>query len=302
MKKFVAVILTSLVVLAIADRAVGALLEHLFRTTSSGAIGRQNELLQDDVPQVAVFGSSRALHHYVPSVIAKTTGMTCRNYGLGGQGIFYHYVLMRTLTARKMPRAIVYELTYDYDVATSDPARELAALRLLPPSAVRDSMLRALDCWEAVRSLSRSYAYNTQPLLIMADRVQHKPTSDDRGYVAKHGQMEEGRAYSGRDFDTEHTDSMKLNCLQRMLAEYGGQTRLLVVVSPLYRTNRPDVFAPIAELCSKWSVPFIDMSGDKRFSNSPELFEDPVHLNDTGARKFSAIIAEHVAGSCAATR
>ena len=208
MKKFVAVILTSLVVLAIADRAVGALLEHLFRTTSSGAIGRQNELLQDDVPQVAVFGSSRALHHYVPSVIAETTGMTCRNYGLGGQGIFYHYVLMRTLTERKMPRVIVYELTYDYDVATSDPARELAALRLLPPSAVRDSMLRALDCWEAVRSLSRSYAYNTQPVLIMADRVQYKPTSDDRGYVAKHGQMEEGRAYSGRDFDTEHTSSL----------------------------------------------------------------------------------------------
>ena len=100
MKKFIYTLLSLLVLVVLGDWAVGSWLRHAFAHTSHDEIGRLNYISDSVTADIVVLGSSRALHHYVPSIITDSTGLSCYNCGFENEGIVFHYALLRQLQQR----------------------------------------------------------------------------------------------------------------------------------------------------------------------------------------------------------
>lgn len=290
MKTFLIRICCILVLLLAADRIVGYLLQRGYQSTTWGAIGRKNTIINKVNSDVLILGSSRALHHYVPSIISDSLHMSCFNCGQGGQGIIYHYTLLRAITQRYMPKMIIYEMTYDYDVAPSDNARFLGEVRTIGEHGCRDSVLRAVGHYEAIKMLSSIYPYNSLLLHILGDNMQRKNLLAYNGMIPMKGELAADDNYVPAYKNTTLTDSVKIGFLEKMLREYSKLTRLVVVVSPVYGANRPAKYQQVQRLCQRYGVAYINNSGDIRFTHSPALWSDHAHLNSSGAALYTQTV------------
>ena len=93
MRKFIYSILILLVAVIAGDWAMGRWLRHIYEHTHCDEIGRLNYISDSVTADIVVLGSSRALHHYVPSTITDSTGLSCYNCGFENEGIVFHYAL-----------------------------------------------------------------------------------------------------------------------------------------------------------------------------------------------------------------
>lgn len=293
MKRFAFRFFLALLAVAIGDRLIGSFLRISYEQTTSGAIGRKNDILHRVHTDILVLGSSRALHHYVPEIITEATGLSCYNCGQGGQGIIYHYALLRTITERYMPKAVVYEITFDYDLASSDNTRFLGEIRNIG-TRLSDSVLYDVNAFERVKMLSAIYPYNSQLFHIFGDRIQRKNLTQFNGYQPKYGRLKADAAYKGRQFATTDIDPVKWKYFEKFVREYSRSTKLMVVSSPLYKTQRPDIYRRAEDLCKKLGVPFINRSADLRFINNPAYYHDVSHFNDEGARAYTQSVAGEI--------
>lgn len=290
MKKYIVRFVLFLMIIVVADRMVGLFLRHSYDTTRYGAIGRKNLILDSVRSDIIILGSSRALHHYVPQIIEDSTGMSCYNCGQGGQGIIYNYTLLRAITQRYMPKEVVYEMTFGYDFSISDNSRFLGEIRNMHRSC-SDSVLYAVSPAERVKMLSAIYPYNSQLFHIFGDRLQKKNLTLQQGYEPKTGEVKADAAYRGREFNADEIDSVKWSFFEKMVREYRARTHLVVITSPLYMTNRSEIYDKAEKLCRKYGVKFINRSAAPRFIYNRRYFCDLSHLNDKGARAYTRSVA-----------
>ena len=104
--KFILVILSFLVFIFVLDKVVVRIEDKLYST-------KDNKLnyaaYNNDNTEIVILGSSRASHHYVPSILTDSLGMSCVNLGMDGKGILYNYALFNMLVQYNSPRIIIYE-------------------------------------------------------------------------------------------------------------------------------------------------------------------------------------------------
>lgn len=71
-------------------------------------IYKTDNFISDEVDaNILIFGSSRAAHHYVPSILSDSLDMSCYNCGMDGNGIIYGYGKLKTITARYYPKIVI---------------------------------------------------------------------------------------------------------------------------------------------------------------------------------------------------
>lgn len=293
MKRFVYSLIALVALVVVGDWAVGSWLRHGFEQTHYDEIGRQNYICDSVNADIIVLGSSRALHHYVPSIITDSTGLSCYNCGFENEGIVFHYALLRQLQQRYQPKLIIYELTYDYDVQylTWRPAN-LKHLHTMAALSCRDSILCSVDPWERVSLLSSIYPFNSQVFTTWASR---KPTiydspQVDNGYIPQYNliKLEPGWAYRPMKH-SEAVDSLKVGYLHKLIAE--NASRLMVVVSPRYLSQEDDIFGLVEQMCQEHGVPFICMVSDPVITHDITQWDDDCHLNHQGAVAFTRQLA-----------
>ncbi len=296
MKKFIYTLLSLLVLVVLGDWAVGSWLRYAFAHTSHDEIGRLNYISDSVTADIVVLGSSRALHHYVPSIITDSTGLTCYNCGFEDEGIVFHYALLRQLQQRYRPRLIIYELTYDYDIQyLSWRPPKLTHIRTMSDLACRDSILRSVDPWQRLTMLSHIYPYNSQAFTIMNSQepTHYDNAMADNGYVPqfKHMQLPSGWKFKPQKWN-EHVDSLKVGYLNKLITENAGH--LLVVVSPRYGSTEDEIYDAARRLCHEHGVPLVCMVSDPVISRNQSLWEDDGHLNHTGAQAFTRQLVPHI--------
>lgn len=291
-RKVLTVILIAAALLFAGDRLGGMLLKHANAHRVHGEAGRVNFIADSVRADVLVFGSSRALHHYVPRVITDSTGLTCYNCGLEGQGIITNYALLRAVTRRYQPRVIIYEVAYHYDAEAGGQGRGLNVVRSLGMLPQRDSILIDIDLWERLRLLSKIYPYNSTLGPLLADKIvadEYDCHTKVDGYMPLHGHFDPSKARHlwGTADEKPELDEVKLRYLEALMKEYGS--RLIVISSPFYAIDDRllEHHKAITELCTRYQVPCTIISGDSSFSGKPELWDDDRHLNDTGAQMFT---------------
>ena len=75
---------------------------------------------------------------------------------------------------------------------------------------------------------------------------------------------------------------------QKLIDKYKAHTvRVIFAVSPsLYRENIED-YKPAVELARQNNVPFVFEGNNALFVGKSNLFKDPFHLNDSGAKLYT---------------
>jgi hypothetical protein len=140
--------------------------------------------------------------------------------------------------------------------------------------------------------ISKLYAYNSLilPLLIGTQKADKKNIVN--GYLPLHGNKIKGKPPEFTD-DNDETDAFARENFEnfvKVLTE--KRVKLYVIQSPLYVKPFATSVSldAMKSILKKYDVPFWDYAFDTTFYKR-EYFYDNIHLNDKGAKFFSAKIA-----------
>lgn len=291
MKRFIVISVIVLLVIAAADQLVGRALRHAYSHVRYDEIGKLNYIADSARTSVIIIGSSRALHHYVPSIITDSTGLSCYNCGIEAGNIYLDYALLRTVLQRYKPHVIIYEFHYGYDAMRYDaPNPSINKVRPLWQLKCRDSLLCDIDPMERVHMLSAIYPYNSLLAdIVLASNRHNSPYNNalaDHGYVPQFHVIK--RHHESYATYTRALSGKKLGYLKKLAAECGS--RLIVATSPYYEPQ-PDMRAvhqPVVDLFARYHVQFIYLAQDSALVGKPIYWDDAGHLNDRGARVFTS--------------
>lgn len=294
MKKLLIHIAIVICLFVIFDRAIGLCLKELYRlsdATDEYKISYSNESTRDSI---LFFGSSRCLHHYVPSVFEKELGMSCFNVADWGiKNIYYHYGLLGNILSRYTPRTIVYEIHPCDWLQTSFSGKERAT-SLAPycgMSEACDEMLKQTGNYWAYR-FSAVYRYTgSLPNLIFG-----KYGSMDRslkGWKPMDGILDTiGIKAEEYPFPI---DPKRVNLLDRFIIScQQHHIQLILIESPMYICSDNDITQFPRELAAKYNLPLLDHYRDTSFVGHAEYFYDFGHLNRKGAERYSRMIAKEL--------
>lgn len=297
MKKLLLHIVVVACLFFVIDRFLGICMNYLYsksNATDEYKISYSNATTTDSV---LFFGSSRTLHHYVPSIFEKELGVSCYNAADWGiKNIYYHYGLLGNILTRYTPRTIIFEIHpcdwLDTPFSGVERATSLAPYCGMSPAC--DEMLKRAGKYWPYR-LSLVYRYSGCLPNLLAGKLG---TMDRRlkGWKPMEGELDTCGVVAEEypfPIDEERLallDSFITICLQRNI-------ELIFVVSPMYVCSKEDVFQVPRELMHRRNIPFLDHYRDTTFVGHAEYFYDFGHLNRKGAELFSMILSKEIAGN-----
>lgn len=275
------------------DWFVGKVLEAGFFSKQSIENDRVVHAFSGTEADLLVFGSSRALHHYNTELIQDSLNITAFNVAEGGQNIYYHNLLLKTVLNRYKPKKIILELFYiDFEETSSNWDKEKLAV-LLPFSKKHETVQNAfmnIDPNHRFKIFSRIYPFNSEVYRIFRNNFApyhnsyhgFMPIAEQNGLDLNEQPLE---IKSSAILDANKVAEVELfitSCLN-------SDIDLKVVVSPSYclyeKGNSYEEF--IAYLQRKFPIDVCSFQNDAFFSGHPELFKDVNHLNTKGANEFT---------------
>lgn len=285
------------VLLVLTDLLVGGVFRHFYESCRYGAIGRQVYCFTRSDEDILILGASTASHHYVPSILADSLGMRCFNAGSDGMPVFYHYGLLSNYKGKRKPRIVVYDMNHDADLFRSNIGKFTleAALGRLSPYYGRtpemDSLYGLEGATVGLKYMSRMYRYNSKLLEVIKCRCI-SPRQDD-GYEAITGSLPQNTMIEPLE-GIGSVDPQKVACLRKLIAyTRRNDIKLVFVISPHFYRVEDEIYHIGKEVAAENGILLIDMLNLPELMR-PEYFVDETHMNDAGARKFTAILSEHL--------
>jgi len=289
-----------------------SLVTHGLRQLRAGTFGVWNRIVTGRVgTDIVVSGSSRALNHYDPRVLARATGLTAFNIGLNGSQTDMQLARLRVyLRHNRRPAVLIHNLDL-FSLQTSpgevfDPAQYLP---YLDEPALRQALLRIdADAWKWRLPL---YGYAVEDMRFtwlrgLAAAAGWQPQEDHAdGFLPQRRAWSEeferwrARAPAGILVPVQAAGVRALEELMRLC-----QLRavpLLLVYSPEYAgaqrqaLNREAIFLRFAELAQRHGATLWDYS-DHPLSRDARWFVNSQHLNAAGAQAFSQALGARLAG------
>jgi hypothetical protein len=293
-----------LAILAAADRLIGAGLERMFYRQRHGDDVVTRYTIDSTKEDLLVFGSSRASHHYDTRLLEQELGMSVFNCGRDEMLITYTAAVLPLIYKRYTPSYVIIEVLptelAPWEKAISD---QRIATVLLPFAN------RHPDLWQTVAyagqdevyksAVSKIYPYNSLIGAFIQNTYTHFGHSTDRGYEPLYKTIDSATYTKPlwKSFNNavglDAALAERFASLLDTAASHG--TRVFVIVSPFYFSqdiSKNESFLALQSLCVEHGATFMDWSFDPRFVRHPKLFNDDVHLNDSGARVYTRIIAD----------
>ena len=300
MKSFFIKLTVFLVIIFVVDHLSGRVMGYIYNNTTKGDYGRSNYICKQTNQDILIFGSSRAIHHYDPTILKEKLGMTCYNCGEDGMGIICSYGRYSMIKQRYNPKLIIYDIEVAYDVLKDDNTRYLGFLRPYYEEPGIDSIFYRVSPNERYKMMSHLYRYNSRWLDIVAQyRSKSNLFAKDYTYSPLKATLnyEPERYRFPEDSDC---DSLKLYYLERFIKDCESNgTKVIFTISPVYGETYNKLLKSFHNICVKYQIPILDHFADKIFSLNRDLFKDKKHLNDRGAKLYSEMIAEEIANTIA---
>jgi hypothetical protein len=285
------------VLLIVIDVLAGKLFQQFFYKLKSGESAQTTYAVTKANEQCVIFGSSRAVHHYIPSVVEDTFALSCYNAGKDGQGILYQYAVLKSMLSRTTPRVIILDVDADEFVENEAGYGRLSAL--LPyyyyQKEVQD-VVNERSPYEPFKALSGLYRYNSLLLNTVFGSIKQENDGIEKGYKPLDKIWNKPMA-EGRTNKKEKVDSIKIEYFKNFITEAKKQgTAVYVVVSPVFETQivKPSSLQIAEDLCKQEEVPFINVRQESAFISHPEYFADIEHLNESGAGIYSKFICNRI--------
>lgn len=294
--------------------AVGtdAAVSHGLRRLQGGTFGVWNRIVEGRVgAQIVISGSSRALNHYDPRVLARATGMSAFNIGLNGSQTDMQLARLRVyLRHNHRPRLLIHNLDlFSLQVSVEevfDPAQYLPYLD--EPELYRALHRVDADAWKWRLPL---YGYAVEDLRFtwlkgLAAALGWQDGTDDHadGFLPQRrrwsGEFERWAAQQGSGaLVPVHAEGVRaMRDLMRLCRHRA--VPLLLVYSPEYAPaqrlalNREAIFTRLHALAQEHGATLWDYSGHP-LSHDQRGFVNSQHLNAEGAQAFSEDLARRLA-------
>lgn len=242
-----------------------------------------------------IIGSSKASHHYVPSILSDSLNMSVYNGGQDGCFFLYQNCLINMLVDRYRPKMIIWDIQptsfYEKNVSA-----EYQNFRYLSPYYRKNKWATDYVNSESpkmkFRMLSEMFAYNSKFFNYLFPLISHA-SSTYEGYIPLEN---EGYAYpclseAARELDEyvpmEERWTLLSQTIQRCKAEH---IRLCLFISPEYTIKSRAYLWAVNELkriANANGVNCHDYSSNLIFMNDSTLFKDASHLNAKGAKIFT---------------
>lgn len=294
MKKLLIHIVIVLGLFFLFDRVLGIGLKYLYtlsNATDEYKISYSNETTE---APILFFGSSRCLHHYVPTIFEQEIGKSCFNTADWGiKNIYYHYGLLGNILTRYTPQTIVFEI-HPCDWLKTPFSGTERATSLAPYCGMSDA------CDEMLKLSGKYWPYQLSMVYrftgSLPNLLSGKLGSMDRnlkGWKPMDGILDT------IDVKAEEypfpVDQERVVLLERFIDKcQQSHIQLIMVASPMYICSKQDVFKFPRELADKHHIKFIDHYRDTTFVGHAEYFYDFGHLNRQGAERYSTILAKEL--------
>lgn len=304
-KKHVLHFLKKLFVLAFllffVDRGIGALIKYSYENHPTPDAKAFAHVIKNPSEDIYIFGSSRAVHGYIPAIFSDSTGLSCFNAGHEQTNILYADIMLNFLLKKYTPKVIIFDLNAKESALHSMQGSKLILASLIMPYVDSDTSFEQTakklfpkEMLMAKASVLQEYNSQVLPLLMNI----HK-TADNRitqnGYLPVYSSNISGDLAKFADV-AETYDSTAKNYFEDFVkAAISRNIKLYIIQSPYYVekfTTSPSLQLLLPVL-KKYNVPFLDYSFDTAFFKK-EYFYDNAHLNDAGAQAFSKRVASDI--------
>lgn len=295
MKKFIIYIFVFFGMIGLIDCGISALGGYLQSHAKGGSTRKLNDLVMKDKHDIIIFGSSRAVVHYDTPFISDTLGMDVYNAGYAGNGVVLSVGLLEMILERYKPQMVVFDVEPAFDIYEySEDNNHVRYLKYLKPYYNRpgvSEIFKDISDEEWYKAHSGLIRYNTEIIPRVVDNVINRGM-DPCGYTPIKGVMTEDPKPE-KELEQSKVDQFKLEYLQKLVTLCkSNNVPLLFVASPKYGKKNSDDIQPAKEIAERNDVPFLDYYTEVDFMNHKEWFKEPMHLNETGAREYSKLIAD----------
>jgi hypothetical protein len=278
--------------LYLVDR-LGGIIMGMVNENSKDVLAPKLKYISNDIHEDLVFmGASRCHHHYIPSIISDSVGMTVYNAGVGGaDNIFSHYIVLSHILERYAPKVICLEvMPTDYNIQ-QDPFSVITFFSpLFGRSERADSVYRLAGTYWKYK-VSHLYRYNAKASSNLWGMLLNRQKDDDHGYMP----LPEPRKYPQtmtKESVDKGSDPLKMEYLSRFAGLcHQNNIKLLFVVSPKYTHVGENHYAILKDFAASHSIPFLDYHTIGLYHDHPEYFKDMTHLWDKGAKIYSSVFA-----------
>jgi hypothetical protein len=285
-------------ILFITDRLIGNFLKHYYFKQTSGLLYRTTFAIDSTTAEMLVFGSSHANHHYVPEIFEEKLKMSFYNIGRDGNYLLYNYAVFKSIINRYSPQIVLFDLNLDELNYNKDNYDRLSAL--LPYYSNHPEIRNVVNLkspYEKIKLLSATYSYNSFLLTIISGNIgTNKILKGERkGFIPLVMTLNDSTLTEYKSEKTE-LDKNKIKFLSEIIDICKLKNiKLFFVISPLYFiVSNDDSTLKLKEIAKNSGIVFLDFTNDSAFSGFPSFFQDSEHLNENGAKVFSAKVAEQI--------
>lgn len=285
-----------LLIVFLIDFCIGNILRHFYLKEGTGRQYRATYTIEKTTDDILIFGSSRAYHHYVPSIIEDSLKQSCYNTGSPGQFLLYNYATLKAVLKRYSPKLIILDVS-PRDLAEDKESYDRLSF-LLPYYRDHPEIRPIVDLkspFEKYKLLSSIYPFNSKFLMIIGGNLNYfkNKFSDIKGYKPLYRKW--NKSIEIKSPDTYKLDRIKEKVFLSFIedCDHAG-SNLLVVCSPNFiKYNKPDYSITVMQKYAKSkNISFIDFTNDTAFINHPDLFDDLDHLNKRGSEIFTINLVE----------
>lgn len=300
LKWFAKLILLALVLL-IADFAVGKLDDYVFHLDSNSNPDYITNLIKMDDDMI-IIGSSTASHHYIPTRIQDSLGLTVYNAGLDGAFFIFQNCAINYLVQQNPPRYILWEIDEDCLSDNMPQSREYQKMQELYPYYNNNYIHNAIDGrdeWQKYRMLSKIYRDNSSMvndvkigILSLTHRLSRASTvfqDSIKGYKPL-----PSTGYDYPELETlkvdEYVNPMKIEILKNTIhsCKKSG-VKIIFTSSP--RHYNADLLSlqqarKLKQIASEEEIPYLIFYNYFPLAGKSSFFKDNDHLNSNGTEAY----------------
>lgn len=309
-RKFKHIFLRSVLFLAVLfalDRSVGLILLTLADNVKcTGCMGEVNKALKSDA-DVFVLGSSRARNHFDSEVIGKALGKKVYNAGRGGGGLAFSRFIVDLVHEKSNPELFILQIEPLNLMNLSYRTQTLAVADTAPyldRSEKTKELLYSNSRWCRFKHMSHAFRFNGQLLFFISDIVKKDPF--ENGYVPLHSTadaalLDKKQYQRVRSWSTEPSQQALDDLRETIRLIQARGSRVVLVSSPRWRKDHlmpqphNEIVKLIEQIASEENAPYFNILQETHpVFKDPSLFADSAHLNDKGAKIFSAIVGDYL--------
>jgi hypothetical protein len=302
LKHFIKNLLIFVLVIFTLDRVFGYVLEKFYFSLKTGQFAQNTYALNEAAPDILIFGSSRALHHYSTPILSNQLGLSVYNAGLDGQFLPYYCASQEVILERKIPKIIILDVNI-WELGPNES--KYFKLASLLPYVNEHPLLRKytaeISSYENLKLISKTYPYNSTLLISVYDYINsNKLSQDDRGYyplVRTVSEKEFNIYKDNQEIYNQKRAKQDIKIDPKAVAYYRQflkktatlNIKTFVIISPTILTEpNSKEKSLLKEITQEYkNVTFLDYTSDTLYNNQFQLFADEFHLNNIGADIFS---------------